>query len=169
MKNKSYGDFMNITELKEIALAFRNALEEARYDGKFKNPCLIDFPRGSCGETSDLIAEYLLKNKKIHCKIISAKISGDSFDKMFSHAWIEINDNIIIDITADQYKYENYFNEVKEWTIPCYVGRKTALHNMFEIIPNGISEFQGIEFYGNPARMNLINEYSIVMDYLKLD
>ena len=159
---------MNISELEEIAFAFRNALEEARYDLKFKNPCLMDFPRGSCGETSELIAEYLLKNKKIHCKIISAEISGDSFDDMFSHAWIEINDNIIIDITADQYKYDNYFNEVKEWIVPCYVGKKTELHNMFEIIPNGIREFRGIEFYNDPSRTNLIYEYNIVMDYLKL-
>ena len=43
---------------------------------------------------------------------------------MFFHSWIEIDDNIIIDITVDQFNYDNYFNEVKEFVVPCYVGRK---------------------------------------------
>lgn len=46
---------ININELKKIAFAFRKDLEESKNDRKFNSLRFVDFLRGLCGKTSDLI------------------------------------------------------------------------------------------------------------------
>lgn len=156
---------MNKNELKEIALNFRKAFESAKYDDRVKKLYINRFPTGACGEVCDIIAEYLLNYKNVKCKIINGQFLYDEFDHRYSHTWIEIEDNLIIDITADQFKNNPIFENVKGFAISCYVGPKTPLHDLFEISPNGIQTFCGIDVYGDVAKNNLIKEYDVVMEY----
>ncbi len=100
----------NLNHLREIAEAFRETLEEVgptSSDIEF-----LDFPKGACRGTSDLLARYLIEEIEIDRKrvqTIGAERSGHT-----SHVWV-IVDGIIIDITADQepHKQEPVIVEVR--------------------------------------------------------
>ena len=55
------------------------------------------FPRGSCFASSVLLNSYLIKNGYGRFNIVSAKKNNHS------HAWLS-NNEVFIDITADQFK-----------------------------------------------------------------
>ena len=55
-----------------------------------------DFPRGACGGTSDILAEYLYSLGVKNIDYVCGEIEGQS------HAWLEY-DGIAADITADQF------------------------------------------------------------------
>lgn len=55
------------------------------------------FPAGTCGDISDILAEYLYKQGINDIDYVSG-----SADNQQSHAWLEVS-GYIIDITADQF------------------------------------------------------------------
>lgn len=110
--------------LYEIATRFRVAIEDAVYAGELKE--LSSFPTGCCSFASDLLQRYLIEQG-----IFTWYMSGNygyGWDGE-SHAWLETQDGIVIDITGDQYKYKKL-----KFTEPVYVGpRKNGFHDKFTL------------------------------------
>ena len=51
---------MTDNQIKELAIRFRKAIESAHQKGLFSHDiALDDFPTGTCGDVSYLLAEYL--------------------------------------------------------------------------------------------------------------
>ena len=87
---------MSIDEERLTALArhFRIAIEQTK---KHKLPSwFMDFPRGCCGDTADLLGVYLEDLGMQDVRHVWA-MHGE-----VSHAWIEVN-GIVVDITSDQF------------------------------------------------------------------
>lgn len=109
----------------EIATAFRAAIEEAVRTGELRE--LNTFPRGCCSYASDLLQRYLIEQYGFFTWYMSGRYgygwNGES------HAWLETQDGIVIDITGDQYK-----NKKLKFTEPVYIGpRADGFHDKFEL------------------------------------
>lgn len=77
---------MQDNTIRELAVKFRNAIEKACDEGLFANDTFNRFPRGCCGDTSDLLAEYFCENG-----IGSICVTGtDAYGQ--GHAWLVIKD-----------------------------------------------------------------------------
>lgn len=112
-------------DLYEIATAFRAAIDEAVRAGEIRE--MTTFPRGCCSYASDLLQRYLIEQHGIFTWYMSGRY-GYGWDAE-SHAWLETQDGIVIDITGDQYA----FKELK-FTEPVYVGPRTdGFHDKFEL------------------------------------
>jgi len=84
---------MNEILVLEAAQAFRSGIEATQGAGIL---VLQNFPHGSCGDTSDLLAEYFMSLGFGDWTYVSGK-SGSRH-----HAWLQ-QDSLIVDITADQF------------------------------------------------------------------
>ena len=114
-----------MSNLYEIATAFRTAIEEAVRAGELRE--LNAFPRGCCSYASDLLQRYLIEQHGIFTWYMSGRY-GYGWDAE-SHAWLETQDGMVIDITGDQYA----FKELK-FTDPVYIGPRTdGFHDKFEL------------------------------------
>lgn len=144
--------------IKVLAEKFRAAIECAKEHEEKDNLHFFQrFPSGCCGDTSDLLAQYLSDNG-----IKTFQVRGDFYEpEPQSHAWLSTEDNIVIDITGDQFKYNkiyNYFN------IPVYVGHESDFHKMFE--DRDYYYNTEINNIGGIAQCRLINLYDIIMKYI---
>jgi hypothetical protein len=85
-------------ELERLAIIFRNAIEKCKNDiFPFYLQCFNFFPKGCCKDASLLLAKYFSDNGfGIFDYFIGIRQNG------WSHGWLQ-KDNIIIDITADQF------------------------------------------------------------------
>lgn len=118
-------------KIKELAIKLRSAIDSAKSDDKFMaDQCFINFPEGCCGITSELLARFLIDNgvdETIIC--MYGTYYDDSLGRP-SHSWLRINNDLIVDITGDQFKFYPRpinFNE------SVYVGPYTRFHRSFEI------------------------------------
>lgn len=84
-----------IEKIRELACLFRESIIRTR-DGYSYNSNFSNFPKGCCGDASDLLSVYLYNNG-----ISATTVSGE--DGIQTHSWLEYCD-IIIDITADQFE-----------------------------------------------------------------
>lgn len=118
-------------KIKELAIRFRSAIDGAKSDGRFMaDQNFINFPRGCCGITSELLARFLIDNG-VDGTIIC--MYGTYYDDSLgwpSHSWLRINNDLIVDITGDQFEFYPRPINFKE---PVYVGPYTRFHRMFEI------------------------------------
>ncbi len=106
----------------ETVSAFRAAIEEAVHAGEIKE--MATFPRGCCSFASDLLQRYLFEHG-----VVTWYMSGRYGYEWNgeSHAWLETEDGLVIDITGDQYKYKKL-----KFIDPVYVGpRKDGFHDKF--------------------------------------
>lgn len=134
-----------IKEIKNIAIKFRNAILSIEKDNR--PICLRDFPLGSCGDASSLLGKYLeQKGFGKFTYVSSQRISKPEE----SHAWIK-GDNLIIDITADQ------FDEINFEVI---VAEKSAFHETFEIIKTDDVNFLS-------ATVQLAKFYEVLKDLME--
>ena len=125
------------------------------------------FPRGCCGDTCDLLGQYLLDHG-----IKTWNISGtyySNYDEKIgtyidsqSHAWLAMdnpqytNDYIIIDITGDQFDDRD---SCGRYDIPVYVGKMDEFHGLFTINGYEVFDFGGIDSYIGPTSARLIRLY----------
>ena len=91
-----------IEKIRKLASIFRETIIRIRDKGS-SNSFFSNFPSGCCGDASDLLSIYFYHNG-----IDVDNVSGR--DKEMTHSWLE-HDDIIIDITADQ------FDEIHEEVI----------------------------------------------------
>lgn len=124
----------NYEKIIKLSVAFRNALEKAKNNGDFK--CIqpfCNFPKGCCGETSELLAQFLLKNN-IKTNYVSGTYYLDFYNTQ-SHAWLETG-NFIIDITADQFTNNKIFEGFDKYGNPA----RNNLKKWYEIIEKYIEK-----------------------------
>ncbi len=116
---------MDSDRLYDLASTFRTAME-ATLPEDFPDTLTLHhaggFPRGCCGDTSVLLAEYLTQNGYTGVQLISADNGGDERE-LYSHAWLEV-DGIVVDITADQFD---------DYDIPAvFVSDQSDFHDSFD-------------------------------------
>ncbi len=112
-------------DLYEIASAFRTAIEKAVKAGEIRE--MDTFPSGCCSFASDLLQRYLIEQYDFFTWYMSGRYGyGENVE---SHAWLETQDEVLIDITGDQYKYKKLM-----FTEPVYIGpRADGFHDQFEM------------------------------------
>lgn len=118
-------------QIRILALSFREGIESAVVSGDISprttRSTMPHFPRGCCDVTSDLLAQFLLENS-IHTKSIHGEYVYDHWESKFPHTWLETNDGIIIDITADQFAACDVFE--RSYLSPCYVGTDRSFYDL---------------------------------------
>lgn len=82
--------------VQECARRFRRALER----GGLEWVAFRDFPNGACGDTCELLGEYLRDCSFGDWLYVSG--SGNSSGELSTHAWLE-REGINVDITGDQF------------------------------------------------------------------
>ena len=92
-------------EIEQFATQFRRAIDLALEAGEFDNDSIYRrFPRACCGDTSDLLAQYLL-DKGIKTDYVCGTYWGKPDGNGQSHAWLMVDKYIIIDITLLGYRH----------------------------------------------------------------
>lgn len=84
-------------KLEELSKQFRYALDQLCWDKMTSE--YRGFPAGTCGDVSNILAEYL--RKKGVCGDIDL-VCGTLSGSERSHAWLEVG-GFVIDITSDQF------------------------------------------------------------------
>lgn len=104
-------------QIQRLASVFRTAIMQCPRSDLFS---FRNFPRGSCGDTSILLGQYLYEQGQGIWTYASGERVSDDFQ---SHAWLE-KDGLIVDITADQ------FDDIDE---PVIVTHDGSWHKQFEL------------------------------------
>ena len=130
----------------DLASDFRAAIENC--DKRLLSACFGDFPAGSCGDASLLLAVYLIENGISGVFYVSGETRADG--ERETHAWLEC-DELIIDITADQYP---------EITSPVIVTSDRLFYERFTIKDRDAG---GLEFYDGFTRAMLMRDYARIM------
>ena len=107
-----------VAAVRAAATSFRTALEQ----GGLRLISLAQFPHGSCGDTCELLGQFLFDSglgQWIYC-------SGQRDEPFQTHAWLE-RDGLILDITADQ------FGDIHE---PVLLTRDHGWHAKYSRIPD---------------------------------
>ncbi len=152
---------MEVDEIRRVAVSFRKAIEKAKTEGHFsKDVRFKDFPKGCCDDASFLLSEYLLKYD-IQCKIVEGTYYDDNPEWTRSHGWIALNNGTIIDITGDQFKY----NEITHFSKEVYVGKMTSFHKKFN--EEMFTEPQGIYSEHKVRYIRLKQLYRIICENLE--
>lgn len=137
-----------------IASDFRSAIMEAKYDRKFNyRDRMSGFPEGCCDDSCDLLAYYLYVTYKIHTKQGNGRYRDNDPNNTTRHTWLIMNDNTIIDITGDQFKYcSGNAEEV-------YVGKESPFYK-------GLEDKRSYENYDITRSERLWNDYQIILEYI---
>ena len=85
--------------IRRLAIKFRKAIDAAQSDRRFERDiCFKGFPSGCCGDTSELLAEYL---RRYGVKTIWCSMQRDDY----SHAWLVVKDERVKTPTHETYTY----------------------------------------------------------------
>ena len=148
-----------MNDIKRLVGQFRDAIDRAKKKGEFETyDGFVNFPRGSCGDTSLLLAQFLLEND-----IRTDYVCGTSNNQ--SHAWLLTdNHNTIIDITGDQFEgdpdFLNYDKSV-------YVGAEDDFHRLFK--GRKIRKNIGLDDFDSECQSMLKELYSRIIKYIFID
>lgn len=135
-------------EIRLRARAFREAIIKA---GQGVLLTLDNFPAGSCGDASILLATYLEELGYGRFDYVCGSRNGHS------HAWLA-KDGLIVDITADQ------FPEIKEMV---FVGNEHHWHGEFCEDPERYKV--RINDYDSHTRTSLTQTYHNIRNLVKVD
>ena len=106
-------DDAQIFKIRKLATRFRNAIESLNVT---ELPLTLHkFPRGSCGDTCEMLGAYFIDQNLGEFKYIRAKRWEGHNEE--SHGWLK-QDNLIVDITADQFNEginKVFVSENSEW------------------------------------------------------
>ena len=148
-------------KIETLAFNFRKAIEAAKDNGEpgdfFRN-----FPVGQCGNTSDLLAQYLIDNGIGPITYVNGTYYGEDWDDKWAHTWLVVN-GLVIDITGDQFKYHK---EPLAYDVPAYIGPMTDFYRLFEIGPTGKCEHLGLEEHWSHYH-KLKRWYEVILKYLR--
>lgn len=116
-----------MNELKRLVYMFRMAIEKAIENGE-EGTFFAKFPKGQCGITSELLAQFLIDNGFDSIEYMCGTFRGDQHEEIQSHAWLIIEQNIV-DITSDQ--FVNYEGKLKN-NRKVYVGPVDDYYKIFD-------------------------------------
>ena len=151
-------------QINVLVKRFRDAIDRAKAAGRFeKEVCFKDFPYCCCGDTSDLLGHYLLSHG-----ICTNYVCGQHYTKDYgcdaSHAWLMLENNMIIDITGDQFSGKPAF---LSYSKKAYIGKMDAFHKLFVVEKYDVRKTVSLYDLGclDPARLPRI--YNIIMEYIE--
>ena len=153
--------------IRELAIQFRKAIDSAQENDEFRRPPFSHFPNDCCDFACDLLGAYLSEHN-----ISTYQINGVcKFDHTWHHVWLVTHNNIVIDITEDQFigKFAFVQNALK-----VHVGQEDQIQKIFSqnrvrecntnfTNPNAYTDF---DKQPNPRQKALINFYEIINQYL---
>ena len=148
---------------------FRNAIDIAKHNDEFAGISPFNnFPYDCCDIACDLLAQYLseigIATHQVNC--------ASKYDESWHHVWLETSDNILIDITGDQ--FVGRISQLRENPKSVYVREKGQIHEIFclkrEVESNTIftdeNEFTFFNRQPSPRQEKLIQLYEIICHYL---
>lgn len=158
---------MDIREIEYLSSRFRRGIEMAHEERLFRKPPFSDFPNGCCGDTPELLAQYLIDNntdRNIRCRCVYGTYRYDGFENIYGHKWLVVDASYIVDITADQGQFKNERIFPQDAIQPCYVGTNSKFHSLFEIDPFQCGEFYGLRNLGTCAYKRMKDLYDVILD-----
>ena len=152
----------------QLATRFRIAIENACENDEFNKYYPFNkFPYDCCDMTCELLAEFFHEHN-IHTILVN----GKHIDcQTWHHIWLQTDNNIVIDITCDQFNGENGFSD----NFPkVHVGNKLQVHDKFSfqinneerMFFNDNSTFSGFQGISNKREKDLQIMYKIIKKYL---
>ena len=152
-----------IREISRLATQFRNAIEHAYALGEFKYElCFKSFPRGCCGDATDLLGQFLLEHGWESDYVCGSYYYDNPELNSQSHAWLRV-EGLVVDITGDQFKNREEF---LYFGLPVYVGKPGKFHKLFRVEARDVHRFPGIEGYNDMTSNRLSKLYSVICLYL---
>lgn len=114
-------------KLETLVFNFRNAIETAKGNNE-PDHFFRKFPTGQCGNTCDMLAQFLIDNGIGPIRYINGTYYGGDENVMQSHTWLLVYD-LIIDITADQFRYHE---KPLTCDTPVYIGPMNEYYQLFD-------------------------------------
>lgn len=151
-------------EIKKLATQFREAIElvvEKKYYGNLR--IFSSFPRGCCTYTSALLATYLIENGINVCLIKTLCFNSIEI----SHSWLLIGNDIYLDITADQFIDNSYFEGYKDIPKCVFVNKGEYIYKKFNEREIQIDEKSGIYAYSGEISIQLTKMYNAILQEIK--
>ena len=139
-----------IDKIQIYACKFRLAIEQC--DKKILPVYFRDFPRGSCGDASLLLAKYF-KNVGLGDFSYVVGIYNENHTP-YTHAWLKQR-NVIVDITADQ------FDDIQQKVI---VTTNSSWHEKFDIQSESTADLQNYDPF---AIGQLLSCYNTIKTYIR--
>lgn len=133
---------MVLESVRSLSLEFRKAIESCLNNKCFESgESMYSFPRGCCGDCTELVGEYLINNNIEDLWYVcgthypKTKDEEANFQGIQSHAWISFghpsnSESLIVDITGDQFKHNPEYNFFDQ---SVYVGKIDSFHKSFEV------------------------------------
>jgi hypothetical protein len=150
-------------DIEQLIRNFRKAIEYAKNEGEFRGISPFNnFPKGCCDDVCDLLAEYLLENNVRTYYVVGTSYGTNAFD-IQSHAWLELDSGVVIDITGDQFKYNHDF---LNFNCTVYFGGLNDFYRLFEVDERKIQLHNGINSLGEGSHRHMYNLYNKVCKYL---
>ncbi len=143
---------MNRIRLKQLSKKFRDAI--LKCDLSELCSSLTSFPIESCADASMLLGTYLIDNGIGAFNLIKGKRGEGNF--LETHYWLE-RDNIIVDITANQ------FDDVNEEVV--ITGLDSSWYNSFKKEIRQEANFRNIPF--KDIRNMLSANYDYILQFEK--
>ena len=148
-------------DIKRLVNQFRDAIDIAKGKGEFlKDIRFRRVPSGCCDDASDLLAQFLLEND-IKTYNVSGSYRYDSDENTQSHEWLVADNQTIIDITGDQFRYDSVFSNYNK---PVYVGAEDNFHRLFE--DRRVHENMGLDSLGSMSQPRLNELYRKITKYV---
>lgn len=117
-------------DLIELATVFRSSIERlGKSSFNHTSLAVADFPGGCCDDASILLARFLEENGYKSVNLIHGARGGRS-KELNSHDWLLVDD-MIVDITADQFDWKGYIND------PVIVVKESEFHSTFKQVNKG--------------------------------
>ena len=160
---------MKIDEIEYLARRFRAGVDRAHELRLFKNQPFNDFPNACCGDTPDLLAQYLMEHyhNNIKYRSVYGTFRFDDFNEIFGHRWLVLNNRIIVDVTSDQRQFKNTEIFPQDANMPCFVGTNSDFHSLFEIVPDQCTDFYGLETMNECTYLRLKKLYDIIIENIE--
>ncbi len=118
---------MTCQDIYNIAVNFRSAILQAKYDREFDvKDRMHRFPRGCCDDSCDIFAYYLATEYHFHTLQGKGTYYDDNPYNTTNHAWLITDNKIIIDLTADQFPYFHMCDK------GIYVGKENSFYQNLE-------------------------------------
>lgn len=150
-------------DIKRLVNQFRDAIDAAKDIGEFdKDFSFYKFPRGCCGDASDLLGQFLLENG-IRTYYVCGTYRDGSFENIQSHAWLLTNNQTIIDITGDQFRKNTSFLNYNK---SVYVGPEDNFHRLFEVEDRNIHKNIGLDALSSMCQPRLNELYRKIIKYI---
>lgn len=166
---------MNNEIIEGLATDFRNAIDSAKATGIFVDDIVMNaFPKGCCGDVTDLLGEYLMEHGIEDLWYVSGThypSTGDEEEDFYNiqtHAWLSIGNpleprSVYIDITCDQFKDKQEYDYFDKRV---YVGEKGEFHSLFRVKSPDYYPFSGLESY-NGSKYRLLSLYKLIVNHLE--